>query len=88
MQTLKFLAELIVQDVSFTSMADALNVRDYRTREWPPLEPRRRFPIDSPVDRRRPTHPFRHRMGIPQETAFPRRLEFLGRQPANSGEPH
>jgi hypothetical protein len=32
MQTLKFLAELIVQDVSFNSMADALNARDYRTR--------------------------------------------------------
>src|ERR1700746_2227031 len=27
MQTLRFLAELIVQDVSFRSMADALNVR-------------------------------------------------------------
>jgi hypothetical protein len=36
MQTLKFLAELIVQDVSFTSMADALNVRDYRTRDSHP----------------------------------------------------
>ncbi|HKV26385.1 MAG TPA: recombinase family protein [Candidatus Acidoferrum sp.] len=32
MQTLRFLAELIVQDVSFRSMADALNARDYRTR--------------------------------------------------------
>jgi hypothetical protein len=32
MHTLKFLAELIVQDVSFNSMADALNARDYRTR--------------------------------------------------------
>lgn len=36
MQTLKFLAELIVQDVSFKSMADALNVRDYRTRNGAP----------------------------------------------------
>jgi hypothetical protein len=36
MQTLKFLAELIVQDVSFTSMADTLNVRDYRTRDGRP----------------------------------------------------
>jgi hypothetical protein len=35
-QTLKFLGELIVQDVSFTSMADALNVRDYRTRSGAP----------------------------------------------------
>jgi hypothetical protein len=35
-QTLKFLAELIVQDVSFGSMADALNVRDYRTRDGRP----------------------------------------------------
>ena len=26
-QTLKFIAEMIVQDVSFTSMADALNIR-------------------------------------------------------------
>lgn len=32
MQTLRFLAELIVQDVSFRSMADALNARDYHTR--------------------------------------------------------
>jgi hypothetical protein len=32
MQTLKFLGEMIVQDISFTSMADALNVREYRTR--------------------------------------------------------
>lgn len=36
MQTLKFLAELIVQDVSFKSMADALNVREYRTRDGRP----------------------------------------------------
>jgi hypothetical protein len=35
-QTLKFLAEMIVQDVSFTSMADALNVREYRTRDGRP----------------------------------------------------
>ena len=33
MQTLRFLAEMIVQDISFTSMADALNVREYRTRD-------------------------------------------------------
>lgn len=33
MQTLKFLAELIVQDVSFKSMADALNAREYRSRD-------------------------------------------------------
>ncbi len=33
MRTLKFLAEMIVQDVSFQSMADALNVRDYRARD-------------------------------------------------------
>jgi len=36
MQTLKFLAELIVQDVSFKSMADALNARDYRARNGQP----------------------------------------------------
>jgi hypothetical protein len=36
MHTLKFLAELIVQDVSFNSMADALNARDYRTRGGQP----------------------------------------------------
>src|ERR1700737_5415870 len=36
MQTLKFLAEMIVQDLSFTSMADALNVREYRTRDGRP----------------------------------------------------
>jgi hypothetical protein len=33
MQTLRFLAEMIVQDISFTSMAEALNVREYRTRD-------------------------------------------------------
>jgi hypothetical protein len=33
MQTLKCLGEMIVQDISFTSMADALNVREYRTRD-------------------------------------------------------
>ena len=43
MQTLKFLGEMIVQDISFTSMADALNVREYRTRGGRPLERRRRF---------------------------------------------
>src|SRR6202162_2066569 len=36
MQTLKFLAEMIVQDISFTSMADALNVREYRSRDGRP----------------------------------------------------
>jgi hypothetical protein len=36
MQTLRFLAEMIVQDISFTSMADALNVREYRTRDGRP----------------------------------------------------
>ena len=36
MQTLKFLAEMIVQDVSFRSMADALNVREYRARDGHP----------------------------------------------------
>ena len=35
-QTLKFIAEMIVQDVSFASMADALNVREYRTRDGHP----------------------------------------------------
>jgi hypothetical protein len=33
MQVLKFLAELIVQDASFTAMADALNMRGFRTRD-------------------------------------------------------
>ena len=33
MQTLRFLAEMIVQDISFNSMAEALNVREYRTRD-------------------------------------------------------
>ena len=36
MQTLKFLAEMIVQDISFTSMADALNIRECRTRDGRP----------------------------------------------------
>jgi hypothetical protein len=36
MQTLRFLTEMIVQDVSFTSMAEALNVRGYRSRDGRP----------------------------------------------------
>lgn len=39
-QVLKFLAELIVQDASFTAMADALNQRGFRTRDggnWTPI---------------------------------------------------
>jgi len=39
-QVLKFLAELIVQDASFTAMADALNQRGFRTRDaisWTPV---------------------------------------------------
>ena len=36
MQTLRFLAEMIVQDISFRSMAEALNVREYRTRDGRP----------------------------------------------------
>jgi len=36
MQTLKFLAEMIVQDISFKSMAEALNIREYRTRDGRP----------------------------------------------------
>jgi Recombinase len=36
MQTLKFITEMIVQDVSFRSMADALNAREYRTRDGRP----------------------------------------------------
>jgi hypothetical protein len=36
MQTLRFLTELIVQDVSFKSMAEALNAREYRTRDGHP----------------------------------------------------
>jgi len=36
MQTLRFLTEMIVKDVSFKSMADALNIREYRTRDGRP----------------------------------------------------
>ena len=36
MQALKLLTEMIVQDVSFQSMADALNAREYRTRDGHP----------------------------------------------------
>jgi hypothetical protein len=38
-QILKFLAELIVQDASFTAMADALNQRGFRTRDAAPWTP-------------------------------------------------
>lgn len=36
MQILRLLTEMIVQDVSFKSMADALNIREYRTRDGRP----------------------------------------------------
>jgi hypothetical protein len=36
MQILKFLTEMAVQDVSFKTMADALNIREYRTRDGRP----------------------------------------------------
>lgn len=36
MQALRFLTEMIVQDVSFKGMADALNIREYRTRDGRP----------------------------------------------------
>ena len=36
MQTLKFMAEMIVQDISFRSMAEALNAREYRSRDGQP----------------------------------------------------
>lgn len=36
MQTLRFLTEMLVQDVSFKSMADALNAREYRSRSGNP----------------------------------------------------
>ena len=45
MQTLRFLTEMIVQDVSFKSMADALNVREYRTRDGRPWTAARVFKL-------------------------------------------
>ncbi len=36
MQTLRLLAEMIVQDIAFTNMAEALNAREYRTRDGRP----------------------------------------------------
>jgi hypothetical protein len=44
-QTLKFLGEMIVQDISFNSMADALNVREYRTRDGHPWTPAKVFKL-------------------------------------------
>jgi hypothetical protein len=44
-QTLKFLAEMIVQDISFSSMADALNIREYRTRDGHPWNAARVFKL-------------------------------------------
>ena len=44
-QTLKFLAEMIVQDISFSGMADALNVREYRTRDGHPWSAARVFKL-------------------------------------------
>jgi hypothetical protein len=44
-QTLKFLAEMIVQDISFSGMADALNVREYRTRDGHPWSAARVFQL-------------------------------------------
>jgi hypothetical protein len=45
MQTLKSLTEMIVQDVSFRSMADALNIREYRTRDGQPWNAARVFKL-------------------------------------------
>jgi hypothetical protein len=45
MQTLRFLTEMIVQDVSFKSMADALNIREYRTRDGRPWTAARVFKL-------------------------------------------
>lgn len=44
-QTLKFLAEMIVQDISFNSMANALNAREYRTRDGHPWNAPRVFKL-------------------------------------------
>jgi hypothetical protein len=44
-QTLKFLAEMIIQDISFSSMADALNIREYRTRDGHPWSAARVFKV-------------------------------------------
>jgi hypothetical protein len=44
-QTLRFLAEMIVQDISFSSMADALNIREYRTRDGNPWSAARVFKL-------------------------------------------
>jgi hypothetical protein len=44
-QTLKFLAAMIVQDISFSGMADALNVREYRTRDGQPWSAARVFKL-------------------------------------------
>ena len=45
MQTLRFLTEMIVQDLSFKSMADALNIREYRTRDGRPWTAARVFKL-------------------------------------------
>lgn len=45
MQTLRFLTEMIVQDVSFTSMAEALNIRNYRMRDGRPWNAARVFQL-------------------------------------------
>ena len=68
-QTLKFLGEMIVQDISFNSMADALNVREYRTRDGHPWT---RFYSLSPATA------FRLRMGVAQAATLQSRLELLG----------
>jgi hypothetical protein len=44
-QTLKFLGEMIVQDISFVGMADALNAREYRTRDGQPWNAARVFKL-------------------------------------------
>src|SRR5260370_26344151 len=49
MQTLKFLAEMIVQDLSFTSMADALDVREYLTRDGRPWTAAGVFKLTPPL---------------------------------------
>jgi hypothetical protein len=67
MQTLKFLAEMIFQDVSFTSMADALNVRDYRTRDGRPWTAASVFKLTPLLIEVATRIPLRRRMAIAQK---------------------
>ena len=77
MEVLNSLAEMVVQDLSYNRMADALNQKGFRTRTGTPWTPLAVFKLTPRLIEVAPSHPLRRRMGRPQTPPNPRRLELL-----------